>query len=140
EEFRNFGISGTANEVGKRLREETGLRIGYHAETVDVASGKLSLRVQLRLARVEPARKIQIKPDVVRKKRVGIVDEERDVSLVKRSVRPVFGRERFRFGFHLAKHGVLVAEYDKVANPRRHQVVPLRSFAARQHGFNARNA
>jgi sugar phosphate isomerase/epimerase len=25
--------------VGKRLREETGLRIGYHAETVDVAAG-----------------------------------------------------------------------------------------------------
>ena len=37
EDFRNFGR--TANEVGKRLREETGLRIGYHAETVDVAAG-----------------------------------------------------------------------------------------------------
>ena len=37
QDFRNFGR--TANEVGKRLREETGLRIGYHAETVDVAAG-----------------------------------------------------------------------------------------------------
>ena len=39
EDFKNFGRN--ANEVGKRLREETGLRIGYHAETVDVAAGLL---------------------------------------------------------------------------------------------------
>jgi inosose dehydratase len=37
EDFKNFGRN--VNEVGKRLREETGLRIGYHAETVDVAAG-----------------------------------------------------------------------------------------------------
>jgi sugar phosphate isomerase/epimerase len=37
EDFKNFGRN--ANEVAKRLREETGLRIGYHAETVDVAAG-----------------------------------------------------------------------------------------------------
>ena len=37
EDFKNFGRN--ANEVGKRLREETGLHIGYHAETVDVAAG-----------------------------------------------------------------------------------------------------
>ena len=38
-DFKNFGRN--ANEVGKRLREETGLRMGYHAETVDVAAGLL---------------------------------------------------------------------------------------------------
>lgn len=39
QDFKNFGRN--ANEVGKRLREETGLRIGYHAETADVAAGLL---------------------------------------------------------------------------------------------------
>lgn len=37
EDFKNFGRN--ANEVAKRVREETGLRIGYHPETVDVAAG-----------------------------------------------------------------------------------------------------
>jgi sugar phosphate isomerase/epimerase len=37
QDFKNFGL--IANEVGKRLREETGLRIAYHAETVDVTAG-----------------------------------------------------------------------------------------------------
>ena len=37
EDFKNFGRN--ANAVGKRLQEETGLRIGYHPETVDVLAG-----------------------------------------------------------------------------------------------------
>jgi inosose dehydratase len=37
EDFRNFGRN--ANEVAKRVREETGLHMGYHPETVDVAAG-----------------------------------------------------------------------------------------------------
>lgn len=37
EDFKNFGRN--ANEVARRVREETGLHIGYHPETVDVAAG-----------------------------------------------------------------------------------------------------
>ena len=36
-DYRNFGKN--ANEIGKRLRNETPLRIGYHPEQADVAAG-----------------------------------------------------------------------------------------------------
>jgi sugar phosphate isomerase/epimerase len=37
EDLREFGRN--ANETGKRLRSETGMRIGYHPEQADVAAG-----------------------------------------------------------------------------------------------------
>ena len=39
EDFRTF--ASTANELGKRLREETGIRIAYHAEGEEVKAGIL---------------------------------------------------------------------------------------------------
>ena len=38
-DFRTF--ASTANELGKRLREETGIRIAYHAEGEEVKAGIL---------------------------------------------------------------------------------------------------
>ncbi len=37
QDYRDFGKN--ANEIGKRLRNETGVRIGYHPEQEDVAAG-----------------------------------------------------------------------------------------------------
>ena len=45
DDFKNFARN--ANEVGKRLRNETGLRIGYHPEQADVAAGLIGPVMEL---------------------------------------------------------------------------------------------
>src|ERR671925_785827 len=66
-----------------------------------------------------------------------VVNNQRDVRFVERTVRAITGLQFLHRSFELAKNRFGIAEYSQLADSFGHKTEPVRGVAARQHGFHS---